>query len=259
MFTKEASMQIVLASLILMRMSGFILLNPVLGRKNIPAMAKAGMIMVLTIMIFPLSSGSFLAPGSSIEFAVLLIKEFALGYLLGYVMQLFEFIVTAAGSVIDFQIGLSMATVYDPQNGAQTALTGSILQIYYMLLFFAVDGHLALMKILVKSSDIVPYGQVRIGPDITDAVLVIFTECLVVAVRLAFPLIAIQLITEIGVGILMKIIPQINLFVVNIQVKIIVGIAIMAILISPIGGYLGGIITDMLNEMQDILKLTAGA
>ena len=94
-------------------------------------------------------------------------------------------------SLIDFHMGLSMASVYDPASGAQVALTGSVLNIYYMLLFFVADGHLALMKILVTSADVVPYGQIAFGPDVWNAMLVIFTECTVLAVKLAFPLIAI--------------------------------------------------------------------
>lgn len=127
-------------TLVLMRMSGFIYLNPVLGRKNIPAVFKAGLALMLALTVYPQAGEAEEEVTSAIVYAVLLLKEFALGYLLGFVMQLFDMVVSFAGAVIDFQMGLSMATVYDAQNGTQIALTGNILQIYYLLLFLLLTG-----------------------------------------------------------------------------------------------------------------------
>lgn len=253
-----ATNEFMLFCLIMMRMSGFILLNPVLGRRNIPATAKSGMILALAIMIYPLSSVGDLNITSSLVFGFLLLKEFALGYLIGFVMQLFDFVVTCAGAIMDFQMGLSMSTIYDAQSGTQVALTGNILQIFYMLLFFAVDGHLALMKILVTSSEVVPYAQINFASTSAMALLDIFIECMVLAVKLAFPIIAIEFLTEMGVGILMKIIPQINLFVLNIQLKIALGIVMLLILCSPMADYLNNVVSLMLLNVQDVLKLAVG-
>lgn len=254
----ELTRQVVLFSLILMRMSGFILLNPVLGRRGIPGMAKAGMIMALSVMIYPTAVLEGGEPASTLALLVLLLKEFAFGYLIGFTMQLFDYAVTCAGAVLDFQMGLSMATVYDVQNGAQTALSGSIMNLYYMLLFFAVNGHLALMKILTASGRVVPYGRIVFGTSCWNAMLEIFIRCTELAVKMAFPLIAIEFLTEVGVGILMKIIPQINLFVLNIQLKVLIGLLVLLFLISPIGDYFSGMITEMMNTIQEVVRLAAG-
>ncbi len=247
--------------LILMRMAGFVFLNPVLGRGNIPAQFRTGLTLVLAIVIFQAENAAgaqITEPANSVQFGLMLLTEFGIGYLLGFIVQLFDFVVTGAGSVIDFQMGLSMSTVYDPQNGVQIALTGQILQIYFMLLFFAVNGHLAMIRILLTSADIVPYGGAVIGQLQADAAVTLFTECVVLAMKLAFPLIAIEFLTEIAMGLLTKIIPQINLFVLNIELKVIVGILTLLLLISPVGEYIGGLITQMLHEMQGMLSLIAG-
>lgn len=247
--------QMMLFSLIFMRMSGFVLMNPLFGRRNIPAYVKGGMIMVFTLLIYSYSAAQVPEPVNSVEFAVLLFKEFAFGYVIGFVMELFFMVITFAGSVIDFQMGLSMATIYDPQSNSQVAVTGSIYNAYLVMLFFAVDGHLALLKLLITSADVIPYGQVAIGANAAWAVIEIFSQCIIMAVKFAFPIIAIEFITEIAVGILMKIIPQINVFVVNIQAKIIIGILMLIFLFSPMSDYLGDIISQMLLTVQDIIKL----
>lgn len=241
-------------TLVLMRMSGFVFLNPILGRKNIPAVFKTGLALVLALVVYPQAEPAGEEVTSAVVYAVLLLKEFALGYLLGFVMQLFDMVVSFAGSVIDFQMGLSMATVYDAQNGTQIAMTGNILQIYYLLLFFAVDGHLALLKILMTSQDIVPYAALKLGTGSAQAVLQIFTECVVLAVKLAFPIIAFEFLVEVATGLLMRIIPQINLFVMSIQLRVIIGLAMMVFLISPAGDFLKGIISQMMQGLQDVLR-----
>ena len=248
--------------LVLMRMSGFVLLNPVLGRRNIPGIFRVALVFMLSVVIYLAENTGdvteFVENINTLEFGFLLIKEFACGYILGFVMVLFEFILTNAGFIIDFQMGLSMATVYDPQNGAQIAVTGQMLQIYYMLIFFAVDGHLALMKILLTSADVVPYGAIVIGSQQANALVTLFVECVVLSIKLAFPVIAIEFLLEMAVGMLIKIIPQVNLFVLNLELKIVLGILILLLLISPIGEFMQDIISDMLSEMQEILRTMAG-
>lgn len=131
---------VMLFSLIAMRMTGFVFMNPILGRKNIPNNVKLGMTFVFTLLVYASAEGTVQETSSSFIYGFLLLKEFLVGYVLGYVMSLFFFVITHAGSLMDFQIGLSMAMVYDPGTNAQIALSGTLYQIFYTLLFFAVES-----------------------------------------------------------------------------------------------------------------------
>ncbi len=248
--------------LIVMRMTGFVFFNPVLGRRNIPSQVKVGLSLLLAVLIYgtAVSKGTAvdIEAGSFLVFAVLAVKELLIGYLFGFVMQVFDMVMTFAGTVIDFQMGISMAMVYDAQNGGQVALSGNILQMYYLLLFFAVDGHLALIKILALSGEVVPYGEVMLSSGAAWLMLDIFVECVVLAMKMAFPLIAFEFIVQVGVGILTKINPQVNLFVLSIQLRLLVGLVLMILLIGPIGEYIGNVITEMLNTLQGVLRVVAG-
>ena len=246
--------------LIAMRMSGFIFLNPVLGRRNIPSIAKTGLALVLSVLIYTAEGGgaSDFTVDSSSEFAVLLLKEFAVGFLLGFIMELMDMIFTFAGTVMDFQMGISMAQVYDPQSGVQISLTGKILQIYYMLIFFAVDGHLVLMRILLNAGELVPYGQVAISTNAAEMAMEIFYDCVILAVKLSFPLIAFEFILEIVVGVLMKINPQVNIFILSIQLRLLCGFIMMIILVDPINSFIGDVISDFMKYMSRILRVAGG-
>ena len=249
----DTTAQVTLFSLILMRMSGFILLNPILGRRNIPMQVKAGFIFVLTLTVYSFSAGDAFDIANPLEYGFLLLKEFAAGYVIGYVTELFFFVITFAGYVMDFQMGLSMSTVYDPQSNTQVPITGSLLQAFYVLLFFAVDGHLALMKILLQSAEIVAYGGIVITQNLALRVIDLFSECVIMGIKFAFPILAAEFLIEIGVGILNKIVPQINIFVINIQLKVIVGLGLLVFLISPIGEYLSNLVTVMIKTIQEII------
>ena len=246
--------------LITMRMSGFIFLNPVLGRRNIPAIAKTGLALVLTVLIYSVESTVIddFTVNSSLEFAVLLLKEFVVGFLLGFLMELLDMVFTFAGTIIDFQMGISMAQVYDPQNGTQISLTGKILQIYYLLVFFAVDGHLVLMKILLTSGQLIPYGQVALSGNAAMLAADIFYEAVVLAVKIAFPLIAFEFILEIVVGILMKINPQVNVFILSIQMRVLCGLLMMVIFVQPLNSFIGDVISDFIQYIYQMLRVAGG-
>ena len=245
--------QLTLFSLILMRMSGFVLMNPILGRNNIPARVKAGLIFVLALTVYSSSMEDAFEIVSTVEFAFLLLKEFAAGYVVGYVMHLFFFIVSFAGYIIDYQMGLSMATVYDPQSNAQMPVTGCLLQTWLILLFFAVDGHLALMRILLTSAEIVPYGGIVVTEGLALRIIDIFLECVEMGLRLAIPMIAAEFLVEMGVGILNKVVPQISIFVINIQMKLIVGMGLLVLLFAPTGEFIEKIMTTMMKSVGGIL------
>ena len=245
--------QLTLFSLIMMRMSGFILFNPIFGRRNIPMTVKAGVIMALTLAIYFASVESAFEVTSMFEFGFLLMKEFAVGYIIGYAMELFFFAITFGGYIIDFQLGLTMATVYDPQSNSQIAVTGSVLQTWFVLLFFATDGHLALMKILLTSAEIVPYGGIVITQTLAARMTEIFLQCAELGIRLSLPILAAEFLVQVGIGIMNKVVPQISIFVINIQLKIIVGLGLLVILLSPIGDFISRILTEMMKTLQGIL------
>lgn len=247
--------QLLVWTFILMRCTGFILLNPLFGRRNIPPIVKSGFIMAFSLLLFIYNPIQNIPISGFFEYTVLLLKELIVGFLMGYVMQLFTYVCIYAGGIIDFQLGLSMATIYDPQNNIQIPLTGNIFNIMFMLIFLSVDGHLALIRIFIELSNIIPYGTTTFTPNSASFLLNLFSECTVLALQLAFPMLIIVFLTEMGVGILMKAIPQINVFVVNIQAKIIIGMLVLIFMFSPIGDFLNNTIVMMINSIRELALL----
>ena len=242
--------------LVLMRMSGFVLFNPILGRSNIPGYVKAGVILVLSVFVYSLGEGAAVQPpGTLAELAVIMLLELAVGFVLGFLMHLSNAVVHVGGEVIDAQMGLSMAQTYDAGSQINMTITGSLLNVLFVLNFFLENGHYTLMRILLTSAEVLPYGTAALGEDTAVYVVEIFCSCMVLAVKLAMPILAAELLGEIGMGILMKAIPQINAFVINIELKVIIGLVLLFLFLVPINEFLLEVEQEMLLQLRQALTV----
>lgn len=251
--------QLYLFELIFMRMSGFLLFNPLLGRSNLPAMVKTGMALVLSILVFGTAGTGVPQPDTLVELAFRLLLELGIGLVLGFVMRVVFSVVQIGGEVIDTQMGMTMAQIYDASSQANLSVTASLLNILLILDFFAENGHYTLMRLLTTSGELVPYGAAVLGDGVYAYVIELFLACMLLAVKLAMPILAAELLGEVGMGVLMKAIPQINAFVINIELKVIIGLLLFFLLLTPINEFLLELESGMLSELGRILRLIGGA
>ena len=251
--------QLYLFELIFMRMSGFLLFNPLLGRSNLPAMVKTGMALVLSILVFGTAGTGVPQPDTLVELAFRLLLELGIGLDLGFVMRVVFSVVQIGGEVIDTQMGMTMAQIYDASSQANLSVTASLLNILLILDFFAENGHYTLMRLLTTSGELVPYGAAALGDGVYAYVIELFLACMLLAVKLAMPILAAELLGEVGMGVLMKAIPQINAFVINIELKVIIGLLLFFLLLTPINEFLLELESGMLSELGRILRLIGGA
>lgn len=248
--------QLFLFELILMRMSGFILFNPLLGRNNLPGTVKAGLIMVLSVSVFGLEPTLTVeAPSSIIVFALIMCKELGVGFVLGFVMRLFFMVVQVGGEIIDTQMGITMAQIYDAGNQSNMTVSASLLNILLVLNFFGENGHYTLMRLLECSGELLPYGAAVFGQATASYVAELFFTCMILAVKLALPILAAEVLGEIGMGILMKAIPQINAFVINMELKVIIGLVLLFVFLTPFNEFLLQAEAQMLTEMEQAVRL----
>lgn len=240
------------------RMSGLIMFNPLLGRRGIPNIVKAGFILLLSLCVYGMTPQQIQMPDTLLGLAFTFLMEVFLGYVLGLVVNLFFYIPLMAGSVIDMQMGLSMASTYDPASGIQVTATSTMLNVLMSLLFFAANGHHTMIRIFAASGMVVPFGQVALGENFYPAMIQLFIECTVLGIKLCMPVLAAEMMGQVGMGILMKVIPQINVFVINIELKVIVGLSMVMLLMYPFSSFLLKAETEMLLALQRVLPLLSG-
>ena len=240
------------------RVSGFVIFNPILGRTNVPAAFRSGMALVLSWFVMGVTRQEVPAPTGVVELLVHLLLEMALGFLLGMAVNFFFYIPQMAGFMTDLQMGMTMNQMYDPGSQANMSVTAMILNLLMTLLFFAAGGHLTLIRIFLTSEEIVPLGAVSIGVPAYQYLLELFIQCTVLAVKLCMPVMAAELVAQIGMGVLMKAIPQINVFAINIDLKVLVGLGLLFMLTIPFSEYLISAERMMLDSLHELLFLSTG-
>ena len=242
--------------IILMRMSGMVFFNSLLGRNNIPAILRIGLTLILTYLTASLLRDSSVVAtvpeiNTWVGLSLLLLKELLVGYFLGYLISVILAVPMVCGEVLDMQLGISMAKMYDPQSNISMPLTGSVFNAMFILNFFMVNGHLALISMMVQSFWIIPPGGVQWHTEMVVYIVNFFGTMLLLALKLALPFVGIQLMTEVAVGILMKAIPQINVFVLNIQLKLLMGFFLIMVLVPQIAAFMDDMMTIMLDSIRD--------
>jgi flagellar biosynthetic protein FliR len=235
------------------RMVGVLFFNPIFGRGSVPVLVKIGLSLGIAVNIVQGLAGNYVADYTTIDLLVAMLREFAVGFAIGFIMQLFLAVFHIGGELMDLQLGFSMAQMYDPSTNSQVSVTGNLITAMYVMLFFITNSHLTMLAIAAKSYSVVPVGLGGVNAKIGVYIIELFGYILVYALQLALPIIVVEILAEVGVGILMRVVPNINVFVVNIQLKIIVGMVVLVSIIPVLVRFLGKLNLIMLDRMQDVL------
>lgn len=244
--------------LIFVRMGGMIFLNPLLSRRNVPSQVRLALALGLTILLVPTVSTVGAIGLSEIEIFAAMLKEIFVGFCCAYAFQIFYFLLFFAGDMMDMQFGLSMAKVFDPGTNIQMSVTGNLLSILFMLYILATDSHLLMIQIFATSYDIIPIGVPGLGIDAASYMMKLFVDAFSMMMRLTLPFVVAEFIVEVGMGVLMKLIPQIHVFVINIQIKMLLGIAMLFLFAQPISEFLNKYTEVMFQSMEKLLYIAGG-
>ncbi|MDR2664746.1 MAG: flagellar biosynthetic protein FliR [Oscillospiraceae bacterium] len=211
--------------LLLFRVSGLIFLSPIFGRNIVPSRVKIGLVASLSYLFFSMAPQQGAIEYSTLfGFALKGIAELLTGIALAYITNIFFSLTFVAGQLIDMQIGYGIANVYDPQNNTQIPMMGNLMNTVMLIVFFAVNGHRRLIEIVYLTVERLPIGSPSLSPQAGLVALEIFALTFMLGVMVAMPIIASALILEFAMGVLIRTVPQLNMFVVGIPVKMFVGL-----------------------------------
>lgn len=236
--------------LILARVSAFVAAAPFFNLGNVPMRTKAGFSFFFALVIAYAVPGDSLSYTGVAGFAALVFREVAAGILLGYFTNIVMSIVSFAGRIIDMEIGLAMVTELDPITKVQSSISGN-LYVYFVTLMLLVSGfHRFLIRAFVDTYSVVPVGGVVLKPGLYTLMLQFMTDYFLIAFRIVLPLYGTMLLVNVVLGIMAKVAPQVNMFVVGIQLKILFGLGILLLMISLLPG-----VTDFIvGEMKDMFE-----
>ncbi len=218
--------------LILVRIASFVYVAPFFGEKGVPAQTKIGLSFFTALVLYNVVPHPELEYAGVIGFAVAVLKEGITGLLIGFAAYICNSIVVFAGNIIDMDIGLSMAQAFNPDMSMQMTSTGYL---YYYLIFafmLASNMHHYILRAVCDSFYVVPIGGAVFE---WDSLLVSMTtymmDLFVIGFRIFLPIFAVIMIMNVVLGIMAKVAPQMNMFSIGIQLKVLVGYTILFLVI----------------------------
>lgn len=234
--------------LILVRLASFIYIAPFFGNSNTPSRIKLALAIFVAIIMYSVLPRQALEYNSVAEYGLLILKEGIVGLLIGYSAFICSTIIAFTGKIIDLEIGMSMAQIFDPITNQTVSITGNLYSYFILMIMIATNMHIFLLKALVDSFTVIGLGGAVIGDSLYDTMISFISSYMVIGFRIALPIFVASLILNCVLGILAKVAPQMNMFAVGIQIKIIVGLLIMFLTVTLIPS-IANFIFENMKEM----------
>jgi flagellar biosynthetic protein FliR len=205
----------------LFRIGGMLSVGPILRHARLPVTVKAGTALLVTFVIWPtLQRGAVPEVSGFVDLAWLAAGELLCGMLMGLVATIVFHAVEYAGQMVGLSIGLAIVNVLDPVSGAQVSIISRLYGLFALVVFFALDAHHLVLGAVLDSFQVVPIGGSIFTTGLMLHVLDLAGGIFSIGVRIAAPVLAVMILTELAMGLVVRTVPQMNIFIVGFPLKI---------------------------------------
>jgi flagellar biosynthesis protein FliR len=239
--------------LVFARVAAMVMLLPALGEQNIPVRIKLAAAVLLTLIILPLHQRDFHIDMQSVSsLIVLMMQEILIGVVLGATARVAMSALQVAGSIIAQQMGLGFVTSVDPTQGEQGLLVGNFLTMLGVTLLFATDSHHLLIAAVNDSYKIFAPGEAVATGDIASLATQAFAAAFKLGLQLAAPFVVFGLVFNIGLGVLARLMPQMQVYFVGVPLSILAGFLIFALVLTALMGTFLTYFNDVVHQMLSV-------
>ncbi len=212
-------------SLILVRVAGFIFLMPIFSSKTLPMVVKAASCLVISTFLLPLLKIDPVAfPTNLPSYLILVVAELFVGMTMALMLRLLFAGLQTAGQMTGFQMGFSVANVVDPSSGAQSVIIAQFVYLIGLLLFLTSNAHHFIIYGLYESFSILKPGQLVLAPSLHRLLMDMGQMMFVLSIKILAPVLAILFLSQAALGVLAKVVPQINVLMVSFSLNIGLGL-----------------------------------
>ncbi len=240
--------------LILTRISCFVFVAPFFSMRNTPMRIRVGISVFTAVLLYQsLTPSEYVEYDTVLEYAVIVIKEAVTGLLVGLGASICTSIMNFAGAIADMETGLSMVTLMDPSSREQSSITGVFYQYVLMLLMIATGMYRYLFAALADTFTLIPVnGAIFHGDRLVDAMLQFLGDYVIIGFRIVLPIFCTILLLNAILGVLAKVSPQMNMFAVGMQLKILVGLGVFFLTANMLPGAADFIFGEMKRVMNSL-------
>lgn len=227
---------------------------PILGEVMVPIRIRLLAALILALVVQPGMPAAPAIDPFSLQGVAAMFEQVLIGGLLGFMFHLVLSALQIFGTVASSQLGLSMAQINDPMNGQMADVLTSVMYVLFILLFFAVDGHLILTHVLARSFTVWPVGSFAFDLDALERLAFAVGWIFSAALALALPLMFATLVVQVGLGLLNRAAPALNLFALGFSVTTMFGLLLLTLLMPSLPDHYSRMIEHVL-EVYDQLAV----
>lgn len=242
--------------LVLARLSGMIATAPLISTYPIPMQIKTGLVATVAFLTYPLIAKICpieSMPTDMLSLGMMMFKEVIVGSIIGFCMNIVFVAIQVAGQMLSIQMGLAVGNVLDPVTKQQVPIVGQFYLFLAMILFLYVNGHQYLFTSVLDSYNLIPVGaEFTIAGNFAEKIIYFTSQIFVIAFSIIMPIYSLLLILSVLLGFTSKMMPQMNIFMVALPVKIYIGLALMSIFISKTYQFLAVTIENLLISINGI-------
>ncbi|SHE35249.1 flagellar biosynthesis protein FlhB [Caloramator proteoclasticus] len=211
--------------LIIIRITAMMIVAPFFSVRSIPNIVKLGMSLILSSLIASIYNLPFnISINSNFDLFILILNEIIIGLFIGYIALFVFNAIRISGQFIDFSIGFTMSQYYDPNTNSTST---NIERFFYWLslaIFVTLNFHHIILSAIIKSFEVIPLGFFLNNEKIFISFIYFFSKSFYLGVKLAAPIVLVLFITEFTMGLIARAVPQINVFILGMPIKVIVGL-----------------------------------
>lgn len=241
--------------LILVRISACVFAAPFFSTRGVPSKTKIGLAGCVAIMLTGALPDQNLAYTGIMEYGVIVLKEGITGLLIGYSANICNSIVLFAGAFIDMQIGFSMAQEFNPMTQMTESITGSLYNYLTMLVLLATNMYHYVIRAVCESYQLIPINQQVFQWDyLLEGIVSYMSSLIILGFRITLPVFACTMVVNCVLGIMAKVSPQMNMFAVGMQMKVLIGLIVLYLAITLIGGVASSVAQEMKRLVVYMIK-----
>lgn len=241
--------------LILVRISCFVYIAPFFGTRNAPSQAKIAFSFFVALLVYGFVDKTAIEYTGMIGYAIIVLKEGITGLLIGFAANICNSIILFAGNIIDMDIGLSMAQEFDPMTNSQVTITGNLYQYLLLLMMVVTNMHHYVLRALIDSYQVIPVnGQVFQWDSLAESMTTYMADSFVIAFRIVLPVFACMMILNCILGIMAKVAPQMNMFAVGMQMKVLLGLTVLFLTVMLLPGISDFVFKEMKRMIVSMIE-----
>ena len=242
--------------LILTRVSCFVYIAPFFSMANTPARVRIGLSVAISVLLYEeITPSQAVICESLMEYAVVVMKEAVTGLLIGFSANICTSIVSFAGTIADMETGMSMATLMDPTTKESTSITGVLYQYVFMMLFLVTGMHRYLLGALADTFVLIPINGAVIHTDrLLGKIITFMSDYILIGFRIVLPIFCIILLLNAILGVMAKVSPQMNMFSVGIQLKVLTGLTALFLTVGMLPDAADFIMQEMKNMVEAFVE-----